>query len=164
VPLVIVPPSRSPRPARPVISENVSVRDLPATVVDLLHLEAGAPFPGESLARLWDRDHAPATTTIDLLLIPPSPALSVVVPTNPLDPDPARVLESRQVWASLAEGDWAYIRREDEVREELYNLREDPKELHNLAADPAMQPRIAQMRKTLHLMTAGPLTRERLNP
>ena len=55
VPLVIVPPLRSPRPSRPVVSENVSVRDLPATVVDLLVFETGAPFPGESLARLWDK-------------------------------------------------------------------------------------------------------------
>ena len=54
VPLVIVPPSGSPRPSRPVVSETVSLRDLPATVVDLLDLEAGAPFPGASLARLWD--------------------------------------------------------------------------------------------------------------
>ena len=58
VPLVIVPPPGSPRPSRPVVSENVSVRDLPATVVDLLDLEAGAPFPGQSLARLWERDNA----------------------------------------------------------------------------------------------------------
>ncbi len=164
VPLVIVPPSRSPRPPRPVISETVSVRDLPATVVDLLDIEAGNPFPGESLARLWERDNAPAAATIDPPVSPPSPALSEVVPTNPLDPDPARLLENRQVWASLAAGDWSYIRREDDVREELYNVREDPKELHNLAADPAMQPRLEQMRTTLHQLTAGPLTRERLNP
>ena len=116
------------------------------------------------MARLWERDNAPAAATSDPPVSPPSPALSEVVPTNPLDPDPARVLESRQVFDSLAEEDWAYIRREDDVREELYNLRQDPKELHNLAVDPAMQPRLEQMRKTLHQMTAGPLTRERLNP
>jgi len=87
-----------------------------------------------------------------------------VVPTNPLDPDPARILESRQVFDSLAEGDWAYIRREENVWEQLFNLRDDPKQLHNLAADPALQPRLEQMRESLHQLTGGPLTRERLNP
>ena len=54
VPLVIVPPtggglaSASPPPR--VVPETVSLRDLPATVVDLLDLEADAPFLGASLA------------------------------------------------------------------------------------------------------------------
>src|SRR5262249_42530025 len=55
VPLLIVSPSgdRSPQ----VVPETVSLRDLPATIVDLAGLGARAPFPGRSLARLW---HTPA--------------------------------------------------------------------------------------------------------
>ncbi len=55
VPLVIVPPSGL-NPAA-VVDETVSLRDLPATIVDLAGQANGSPFPGESLARFW-RDSA----------------------------------------------------------------------------------------------------------
>ena len=53
-------------------------------------------------------------------------------------PDP-----SRRPWplAALAEGGWSYIRREGEVLEELYHLREDPREQHNIAASASSHPR-----------------------
>jgi arylsulfatase A-like enzyme len=50
VPLLIVPPSRA--EARR-IEAPVSLRDLPATVVDLVGLGASSPFPGRSLRRHW---------------------------------------------------------------------------------------------------------------
>ena len=50
VPLVILSPDA---PAGRVVAEPVSLRDLPATVVDLLGLSAGSPFPGHSLAAYW---------------------------------------------------------------------------------------------------------------
>ena len=158
---MVVPPSRSPRPSRPVISETVSLRDLPATVVDLLDLEAGAPFPGASLARLWDS--APSAATVDPPVSPTSPALSEVVPTNPLDPDPAKMLEDRRAWASLAEGDLIYIRiRQGDVdREELFDLREDrpPVAQPRRGSGPPVRPRAdaGEARQ----MTAGPLTPQR---
>ena len=49
VPLLIVRPGRV--AAGRVVAEPVSLRDLPATVVDLLGLADGSPFPGGSLAR-----------------------------------------------------------------------------------------------------------------
>ncbi len=161
VPLVIVPPSRSPRPSRPVILETVSLRDLPATVVDLLDLEAGAPFPGASLARLWDSP--PSGARGDQQVSPTSPVLSEVVPTNPFEPDPAKMLENRRVWASLAEGDLIYIRiRFDGVDEEgFFDLRADARQSRNLAEDPARQSVIQRMRATLDQTTAGPLTLQR---
>ena len=48
---VIVPPSGL-NPAA-VVDETVSLRDLPATIVDLAGQGNGSPFPGESLARFW---------------------------------------------------------------------------------------------------------------
>ena len=51
VPLLIRPPSGLSAPT--VVGETVSLRDLPATIVDLLGLGAGSPFPGTSLARFW---------------------------------------------------------------------------------------------------------------
>ena len=145
VPLVIVPPSGSPRPLRPVVSETVSLRDLPATVVDLLGLEAGAPFPGASLAPLWAR---PSSETV-VEPTGPGPALSEVVPIDPVDPESAELLERRRAWASLAEGDWIYIRREGGDPEELFDLRADGRERHNRAGDPAVQPVIEQMRQDI---------------
>ena len=54
VPLVIVDPKGV--PANRVVAEPVSLRDVPATVVDLLSLGRDAPFPGRSLARFWGPD------------------------------------------------------------------------------------------------------------
>ena len=163
VPLVIVPPSGGQRPARPVIPETVSLRDLPATVVDLLDLEAGAPFPGESLARLWEGPQSAAR--VDHPVSPTSPALSEVVPTDPFDADPAKLLEDRRAWASLAEGDSIYIqvRQGDSQREELFDLREDARQSRNLAKDPARQSDLERMRATLDQMIAGPLTLQRFS-
>jgi hypothetical protein len=46
---------------------------------------------------------------------------------------------------------------------QLYDLRNDPEELRNRAAEPASQPRLAQMRAALNRLTAGPLTRARFS-
>jgi arylsulfatase A-like enzyme len=50
VPLVILAPGA---PAGRIIHSPASLRDLPATVVDLLGLAGGSPFPGHSLADCW---------------------------------------------------------------------------------------------------------------
>ena len=65
---------------------------------------------------------------------------------------------------SLHEADWSYIRREGNVREELYRLRDDAKEERNLAADQAAQPTLERMRQNLGRITAGPLIPERFSP
>jgi arylsulfatase A-like enzyme len=161
VPLVIVPPSTSPRVARPVIPEIVSLRDLPATVVDLLDFEDGAPFPGKSLARLWEGPTSPGGS--DRTASPTSPALSEVVPTNPLEPDPTKMLDNRRVWASLAEGDLTYIRvsHGGGAQEGLYDLREDPRQSRNLSEEPGRQSVLQRMRTALDRLTGGPLTLQR---
>ncbi len=50
VPLVILAPGA---PAGRTVNDPASLRDLPATVVDLLNLATGSPFPGSSLAACW---------------------------------------------------------------------------------------------------------------
>jgi hypothetical protein len=144
------------------VADRVSLRDLPATIVDLLGLSDGAPFPGQSLARLWDPASAPAGAGDG----GPSrePALSELVPTDPLDSDPVHMLEERRAWAALAEGDRVYIHREDIEPGELYDLRADPRQSQNLAGDPAMRPVLDRLREALDRMTAGPLTHDRLKP
>jgi arylsulfatase A-like enzyme len=152
VPLLIVPPGRN-RPAR-VVTQTATLRNLPATIVDLLDLKAGSPFPGESLARLWN-----VSTPGE---VPSDQAVSEVAPTGPFDPNRLWLPVFQDPIASLAEDDWVLIRQEGEPYEQLFNVREDPKEVHNLARDPATQPRMQQMRKTLDGLTGGLLTLERL--
>jgi arylsulfatase A-like enzyme len=164
VPLVIVPPTTSPRPPRSVVPETVSLRDLPATVADLLGFAAGSPFPGDSLAPLWARPSSRTGADADADAESRAPALSEVVPIDPVDPESAALLERRRAWASLADGDWTYIRREGDDREELFDLRSDGRERQNRAGDPTVRTLIEQMRGKLDKMTIGPLTHERFQP
>ena len=152
VPLLLLPPGRN-QPAR-VVRQTASLRNLPATVVDLLDLEAGSPFPGESLARLWDQP-SPAE-------VPSDQAISEVAPTGPFDPNRVQLPVFETPMASLAQDDWVLIRREDESEEQLFNLRDDPQEMNNLAGDPSTQSRIQQMRQTLDGLIGGLVTLERL--
>jgi arylsulfatase A-like enzyme len=165
VPLLIVPPAGTATPR--VVHDTVSLRDLAATIVDLVGLEAGSPFPGASLARFWtesagspQRAGAPAPEAEAA-----GRALAEVVPNDPLlNPDRSRLLEPPWPLAALTEGEWSYIRREGDVHEELFHLRDDPQEIHNLTADPALRPRLERMRGTLSQLTAGPLTPRRFHP
>ena len=50
---------------------------------------------------------------------------------------------------SLAEGDLVYIYNEGDRTEELFNEREDPRELTNLASKSAMLPNLEQFRRRL---------------
>ena len=58
VPLLVIPPGGA--TTKQVVNETVSLRDLAATVVDVIGQEAASPFPGKSLARFWDRTSAAA--------------------------------------------------------------------------------------------------------
>jgi arylsulfatase A-like enzyme len=152
VPLLILPPGRN-QPAR-VVTQTASLRNLPATIVDLLGLNSGSPFPGESLARLWNPS-SPGE-------IPSDQALSEVAPTGPFDPNRLHLPVFQDPMASLAEDDWVLIRHEGEGEDQLFNLREDPKEVHDLARDPSTQSRIQQMRRTLDGLIGGLSALERL--
>jgi arylsulfatase A-like enzyme len=152
VPLLILPPGRN-RPAR-VVTQTASLRNLAATIVDLLDLKAGSPFPGESLARLWNVS-SPGEVSSDQ-------AISEVAPTGPFDPNRLQLPVFQDPIEGLAEDDWVLIRQNGEPYEQLFNIREDPKEVHNLARDPATQRRMQQMRKTLDGLTGGLLSLERL--
>ena len=150
VPLLIVLPSRSQSPG--VVRETVSLRDLPATIVDLVGLSAGAPFPGRSLARLW-RDSSPgaAPGARDL-----DGVISELSEPNPANPSQGRSPAARGPLVSLAEGDYVYIRNEGDGREQLFHERDDPDELINRAKVEAMQPLLQRFRQRLDQVKAGP--------
>ena len=85
VPLVILSPDA---PAGRVVAEPVSLRDLPATVVDRLGLSAGSPFPGHSLAAYWSS--APGQTPPEI-----TPALSEYATATAFQPQAERSLRRR---------------------------------------------------------------------
>jgi arylsulfatase A-like enzyme len=159
VPLVIIPPGNGPSPR--VVTGPVSLRELAATIVDVAGLRAGSPFPGESLARFWDGP--PRPTGLGIASV--GPALSELIPVRAIDEDPWHwINKTRWPWAALAEGPWTYIRREGDVREELFRIPDDAREQRDLAGDPAMRTILLRMRAELDRLTGGPLTPGRFNP
>jgi arylsulfatase A-like enzyme len=158
VPLVIIPPTGGPSPR--LVTETVSLRDLAATIAEMPDLKTASPFPGSSLARFW-KGPASESSTADAA----NQTLSEVVPLDSFGPDPSQwSYKPRWPLAALTLGDWIYIRREGNVHEELFRLRDQAPERQNLASDPAMQPTLERMRGALGRMTGGPLTPERFNP
>jgi arylsulfatase A-like enzyme len=141
VPLLILTPSH--RPYGAVVHETVSLRDLPATIVDLIGLEIESPFPGRSLARLWaERPTRARAVETDVVL-------SELASPNPADPNHGRSPVFRGPLVALAEGDFVYIRNEGDGNEELFNQREDPDERNNLTRVDAMQRILRRFRDQL---------------
>jgi arylsulfatase A-like enzyme len=158
VPLLIIPPGGS--AAKQSVKEAVSLHDLASTIVDVVGHQAGSPFRGVSLARYWKQPSlaAPAQSS------PAVPALAEVVPHDPRYRDYWGVPRQLSPLGAVLEKDWSYIRREGDVREELFHLSEDAKQQHNLAGDPSARSTLEQMRTALGRLTSGPLLPERFNP
>ncbi len=152
VPFLIVLPADS--QVSGVVKETVSLRDVPATVVELVGFTKGSPFPGRSLSRLWRRGssgEAPDAGAIDL-----DGAISELSGPNPSIPSQGRSPAARGPLISLAEGDLVYIRNEGDGSEELFNERDDPRELLNRARIQSMKPVLQRMREHLDQMRASP--------
>ena len=130
-----------------------------ATIIDVLDLRADSPFPGESLSRCWNGSVPTGPTQ------PPSvtPVLAEVVPHDPLDRDSWGVPKQLPPVGAVKERDWSYIRGAGNAGEELFHLRVDPKEQHNLAADPAALQALRQLRSALDRLAGGPLVPARFN-
>jgi arylsulfatase A-like enzyme len=140
VPLLIVPPSGPNFMA--VVNETVSLRDLPATIVDLVGQGRGSPFPGESLARFWrgsDMERARSPEKHD-------PVLSELFAANPVNPNQGLSPASRGPLFSLAEGDFVYIRNEGDRSEQLFNERVDPREIDDRSRFESARPLLDRFR------------------
>ncbi len=157
VPLLVIPPGGT--DSKLVVKETVSLRDLPATIVDVLGLDAGSPFPGVSLARFWNTT-APAAAPARASLLP---ALAEVVPNDPSNLDASGLPKKAWPLGALIQGEWSYIRHEGDRREELFHLRADAREERNLAGEPDAQPTLIQLRDALGRLTAGPLVPKRFS-
>jgi arylsulfatase A-like enzyme len=122
VPLLLLYPSHVPVGER--IHHPVSLRDIPATVIDLIKLEPAVSFPGKSLSRFW-RD---STTTMSR---EGEPVLSEVT---------AAGLTFLPSWYPITKGNmksvvidhYHYIENGDGT-EELYDFRKDQLEQRNIA-------------------------------
>ena len=136
VPLLVIKPGRI--PSGQLVAEPVSLRDLPATVVDLLGLPEPSPFPGRSLAPLWD---APAGGPRP----EPGPVKSEVAIRYKTSRNASRPPALRGPMVSVVGEGLTYIRNSDD-REELYRTLEDPAEAKNLAGDEALRPSLGRLR------------------
>lgn len=157
VPLVVVPPAGI--RVRPVVAETVSLRNIAATIADIAGLGADSRIPGTSLARWWTPSSPPPGEAGF-----GEGALAELVPNETLGSPPPDSSRRPSPLAAMAEEGWSYIRREGDRHEELYHLRDDPKEENNVAASAGTRPRLERMRQAVSSMTHGPLTTDRFNP
>jgi arylsulfatase A-like enzyme len=138
VPLVVVPPSGA-RAGR-IVSEPVSLREIPATVVDLLGLAGNAPFPGRSLGRFWTTGERAQVARGEPLLMETEKLPGLI--------NQGREPAARGSMSSLVLEGMHYIRTAD-GREELYLLDADPEERFNLAANSVGTEALKRMRAAL---------------
>jgi arylsulfatase A-like enzyme len=136
VPFLVVKPGKV--PSGRVVPEPVSLRDLPATVVDLLGLAGDSPFPGRSLAPLW-------TTPAGSPRPEPGPVRSEVAIRPRCDSNGSRPPAIRGPMVSVVAEGMTYIRNA-QGEEELYRLFDDPEEAKDLARDEALRPILERLR------------------
>src|SRR5262245_46467078 len=119
VPLMISMPGVI--PSRSVVTEAVSLRDLPATVMDVIG--KASAFPGNSLARYWG----------PLPAIESAPLLSEIniAPSHPREYQPG----TKAIITSLVLDRYHYIRNPN-GRQELYDNLDDPSERCDLNGAP----------------------------
>ena len=147
VPLLVIYPKHA--PAGKVVPTAVSTRNVAATIADLAGHGHSSPFPGASLARLWESNkETPAF---------PDPIVSEVNRAHKLMQELSHVPAARGVMRSLRDNNLMYIRNGDGV-EELYDLAADPDELHDLAQSPSHAPDLARLRASLARLAARAVT------
>lgn len=127
------------------VSETVSLRDLPATIIDLARVQAASPFPGRSLARFGGTSPTGARSAEAILL-----SLFAL----PGDTGDRQAPLARGNMRGVIEDPYHYIRNGDGV-EELYDYRQDPREEDNLAASPAVTQVLTRLRELSRPISAG---------
>ena len=130
------------------MNQPVSLRDLPATVMDQVGLSAGSPFPGRSLTALWLS--RPGQTTPET-----SPALSEMAPETEHEAR-SQGGQTRRFQMSLVAPGQHYI-RDGTGAERLFDLKRDPYETANLADLPDSSQVLRSFRaRLLNVLTDAP--------
>jgi arylsulfatase A-like enzyme len=134
VPLIFIYPPSVPSIR---VKEAVSLNEVAVTIMGLVGLE-NSPFPGESLARFWGSDGDQVQSL--------SPARSVAYPKPSWDDisGPIRHGTMRSVVFDRLH----YIRTGD-GSEELFDIIDDPKELHDLSGLPESAGPMSRLRAML---------------
>jgi hypothetical protein len=128
------------------VQAPVTLRDVPATISNLLKLWPAGSFPGHSLARYWNDAHGRDSETSSLVLSEVSQGINLSLLHNPIAKGPMK---------SLVIEDYHYIRNGD-GQEELYNIVNDPAEEHNLAHTAAESQRLEHFRTSLTTVLTHP--------
>ncbi len=132
VPLLLVAPGRA--PVGRIVTQPVSLTDLPATIVDLVGIENQSPFPGRSLARFWEPDSIKGG---DEPMV-----LSETVDEE--ESDQPSLMPSRSL---IMEGK-VYLRGKDGL-EQMYDLSGDPREKHDLTTNPRWAALLKRFREAM---------------
>jgi arylsulfatase A-like enzyme len=144
VPLVVLSPRAV---AGRVVDHPVSLRDLPATVVDLLGLADGSPFPGCSLAAHWGTNPGQLVTIT-------SPAFTEQAGATAFQTQPRPGHEQPVFQMSLVAQGHHYIRYGTGL-EKLYELKTDPFERFDLMKAPDGNRQVGEFRRLLLEMLAS---------
>jgi arylsulfatase A-like enzyme len=142
VPLVIV--GKKGIPAGRTVAEPVSLRDVPATVVDLLGLGPDHGFAGRSVARFWQPHDEKGDR------VAPEPLLMETTKPELLIND-GREPAAKGPMQAVAAAGMHYIHMAD-GSEELYNMSSDVEEKDNLAGKISVEPVLFQFRNLLGLL------------
>lgn len=146
VPLLVFLPQSA--HAGQVVDRAASLRDIPATVVDLLNLETESPFPGASLSRFWSAESESQD--------PETPVLVEVLLREKI----SRNLDRPPAWRGPMRGivaeNRAYIRNAD-GREELYDIQNDPAQSRDLTETEDAPSILDRMRERLESLVPGVL-------
>ena len=141
VPLLIV--GNKEVPAGRTVAEPVSLRDLPASIIDLLGLGPDHGFAGRSVARCW-QPRSPGVREVDdpLLMETTKPELITNGGREPAARGPMKaVVAAGMHYIQMADGS-----------EELYNINSDVEEKVNLAPEGDNSPVLLEFRNLLDLM------------
>jgi hypothetical protein len=127
-------------PAGGAVTSSVSIRQIPATVMQLLGISQ-SPFPGDPLSAFWGSEGKATLPSATLLA-------------------ELRDLDNRTIAHSVISGEWQYLHHPNNLKEikkgeELYNFAADPLEKTDLAAAPEVQFVLGRLRGELPQLRGG---------
>jgi arylsulfatase A-like enzyme len=136
VPMLLIHSQKVPKGQ--ILDTPVSLRNIPATILDFIGISNQAIFPGHNLARFWQED----TVTEE-------------VPYSHTTIEDSKTSIYHNWLESIVYQDLHYIRPEQQD-EELYDIKNDSGELHNLAADPDYKETLLQYQAYLKDIHSSP--------